>query len=548
MSVGANSSAYPMRILMKSRWVVYPFLIATYPFVMHYAQNCHDIPPGEMLIPIGLVLAGTLICWGIMRLITRDRDWAGLVTLLTVCLFFDLEKAASRLNNSLLYLSTFWVAHEFHVWAWLAMLLETCVFTAVGIAGWRWIKDANRCSAFFNVFAIVLLAFPIHGIVRVRSQIPVEAAHARGALAVLPKTEARPDIYYIILDGFARADVLKQLFDTDLEPFLGRLESRGFVIAREARTNYCQTPLSLSSSLNGAYHKEAENDEAAAMLPDPILFRENAVMESLRPLGYKFVTFATGFDFTEYPFSDVYLTPFAQLSAFHRLLLDSTPIHSLFPPPGMRDSYTLTRERTNYLCEMLPKVAKMNEPTFTFAHILAPHPPFVFGADGEDVSPHDIRYYLTDGSLFRGYYGGENEYVQGYRGQVAYLTKAVERAIEGILANSPEPPIIVLQSDHGSGLHLSVTSAEETDHHERMSILNAFYLPGKKSAGMHQTMTPVNTFRMIFNNYFGAQLPYLAEECYYSSWPAPQRFTRVTDQVGRRPTTSVGLARASGGQ
>ena len=53
----------------------------------------------------------------------------------------------------------------------------------------------------------------------------------------------------------------------------------------------------------------------------------------------------------------------------------------------MEDSYTMTRDRTMYLCDTLPKVAQMAAPTFTFAHILAPHPPFVFGEHGEDVSP-----------------------------------------------------------------------------------------------------------------------------------------------------------------
>jgi hypothetical protein len=317
---------------------------------------------------------------------------------------------------------------------------------------------------------------------------------------------------------------------------LKKLEGQGFVVARESRSNYCQTQLSVSSSLNGRHHTEVVDEMLAETLPAPIMFRENAVMGSLRPLGYKFVTFASGFDFTEDPECDLFLTPYPQINGFHRMVLESTPIHRLFPRGAMEDSYTMTRDRTVFLCETLPKVARMAEPTFTFAHILAPHPPFVFGENGEDVSPHEIRYYLNDGSAFQGYYGDGNAYVLGYRQEVAYLTRAVEKAIEGILANSPEPPIIILQSDHGSGLRLNLGGAEGTDHHERMSILNAFYLPGGKSAGLHQGMTPVNTFRMIFNNYFGTELPFLPEESYYSSWAQPMHFVRVTDEARRALT------------
>ena len=68
-----------------------------------------------------------------------------------------------------------------------------------------------------------------------------------------------------------------------------------------------------------------------------------------------------------------------------------------------------------------------------------------------------------------------------------------------------------------------------------------FTLPGGKTEGLHQEMTPVNSFRMIFNNYFGANLPYLAEESYYSSWPMPMRFVKVTDQARRSSARVHGL-------
>ena len=59
-----------------------------------------------------------------------------------------------------------------------------------------------------------------------------------------------------------------------------------------------------------------------------------------------------------------------------------------------------------------------------------------------------------------------------------FLSKQVEAMIDRILANSPEPPVIILQSDHGSGMCLSTEDLEQTNVRERMSILNAYYLPG----------------------------------------------------------------------
>src|SRR5205823_5251857 len=80
---------------------------------------------------------------------------------------------------------------------------------------------------------------------------------------------------------------------------------------------------------------------------------------------------------------------------FHHMLLSRTPLVQFLPSPGLRDAYTWARERILFLLETVPQIARRAEPTFTFAHVLAPHPPFVFGEDGEDVSPHERSYYLT---------------------------------------------------------------------------------------------------------------------------------------------------------
>ena len=58
-----------------------------------------------------------------------------------------------------------------------------------------------------------------------------------------------PAIYYIILDGYARSEVMRELFDFDNTAFLERLERKGFFVARGSNANYCQTPLSRLSSL-----------------------------------------------------------------------------------------------------------------------------------------------------------------------------------------------------------------------------------------------------------------------------------------------------------
>jgi hypothetical protein len=111
--------------------------------------------------------------------------------------------------------------------------------------------------------------------------------------------------------------------------------------------------------------------------------------------------------------------------------------------------------------------------------------------------------------------------------------------IDRILANSPEPPVIILQSDHGSGMGLSTECHNQTDLRERLSILNAYFLPGVGSEDLYQSISPVNSFRVVLNAYFGAGLELLPDRSYFSTWSDPFKFIDVTNQVRPAPGSST---------
>jgi hypothetical protein len=336
--------------------------------------------------------------------------------------------------------------------------------------------------------------------------------------------------------------VMLDRFGYDNRPFIDWLAGKGFTIARQSTANYCQTPLSLSSSLNAVYLNGLFDPESNDKTPLAHWVGDAAMIRTFRELGYKFATFATGFDETEHPEADYYLSPFGYATGFHRMLIERTPVLWFWPDSGPGDSFARTRERIMFTLHELPGIARWWSPTFTFAHILCPHPPFVFGEKGEDVSERKQQYFLTDGDHFRRYYGTSEDYKKGYRAQAAYLTDQIQQTIDGILANSPEPPIIVLQSDHGSGLGLSISSVDETDLVERMSILNVYYLPDLQTgeAPVYQSITPVNSFRVILNTYFSAGLKLLPDRNYYSTWGEPYRFIDVTERVHRECRDKAG--------
>ena len=48
-----------------------------------------------------------------------------------------------------------------------------------------------------------------------------------------------------------------------------------------------------------------------------------------------------------------------------------------------------------------------------------------------------------------------------------------------------------------------------------MPILDAYYVSDEARADLYPEITPVNSFRVLFNHYFDADYPYLEDLSYY---------------------------------
>ena len=464
-----------------------------------------------------------------------------MATSLVALMFFTFDIVKDALNPSVTSLCSLWVFRTSeHSPAWV--LIPELVLLALAAYAFKVkLRSLGRVTAFLNVFSIVLLTIPLSEVALIKTSSIGRPQYepVPFKVAVLPEQARLPDIYYIILDGYARTDVMKSFFDFDNTPFLDRLEKQGFFIARQSIANYCQTPLSLAASLNSVYLDDLVKGLGTDQTELSDMIGKSNIMATLRPLGYKFVTFATGFDPTDHPEADVYLSPHPFSSGFERMMIDNTPLRWVWPDPRNSNPADRSRERTLHLLERLPAVADDRAPTFTLAHVFCPHPPFVFGENGENVSRKYYRYTITGGDRQLGHFRDPADFARGYHNQAAFITKRIEETIKQVLARSPQPPIIILQSDHGSELKLDMTDIRNTDLKERMSILNAYYFPGQKYEGLYESISPVNSFRVVLNAYFGAKLPLLPDRSFFSTWPEPYQFIDVTETVRTPDEESV---------
>jgi hypothetical protein len=155
------------------------------------------------------------------------------------------------------------------------------------------------------------------------------------------------------------------------------------------------------------------------------------------------------------------------------------------------------RDHTLYVFEKLPDIPRLKQPKFVFAHIICPHAPYVFDRDG-NPTPDEVSRLPSNDVRSRQYYVD----------QVIFINKQVEKLVDALITRSEIPPIIVIQGDHGPGWPGSA------DQPPFFGILNAYYLPSVGTVRLSPLITPVNSFRMILDRYFGTNLGRLVDNSY----------------------------------
>jgi len=331
------------------------------------------------------------------------------------------------------------------------------------------------------------------------------------SLVAVPPTriEELPDIYYIVLDSYAGADALKEVHGFDNSEFIDSLQRKGFFVPSRARSNYLVSKFSLQSSLQMRYLFASERELYR--------FDDNDVLRFVRALGYQYVHLSSGIQMTKRNiYADIEIltdNPLDWLvTDFTLSLLDTTflpPVAGMLGLPVYSAFHSEMAKRFNENMRHLPRIVEIHGPTFTFNHNLPPHPPNIFDRMGN--RPKD-------------------PYGPGYIDQLVYVTKKVEEAVDEILERSSTEPVIIIQGDHGMSTGIGPAYTGETNSYagdanniNRLEldagslILNAYYLPEYCRSGLYPAITPVNTFRLVFNGCLGADFDLLEDETYL--WP-----------------------------
>lgn len=540
---------------MKKPVPFHPICFALFPILYLYSRNLALFPWSDLLRPSFAAVFGTAVIFGITWLIVRNVHRAAAVASLAAIEFFTFDLAYAGARSIVPSWVLPGVGAFFNVWIIGSLVLLV-------LAGWKWRWNGPAVTGFMNVAGAVLVILPsftiVLGLYRIRSQLA--SLNTPATMSGTSRNAAsQPDIYYIILDGYGREDAIQKYFGFSNHPFISALRQRGFYIADQSRSNYCQTELSLASSLNEDFVsnlvKVYSPDEDIARAPLDKLLDRSKVAADLKSRGYEYVAITSGFPGVRPSSSDILISGPPTYSLFESSLLNATPFQT---PAGLGSMYDARRR---HLIAALDNLLYMEprgpRPRFVFAHVLAPHPPFVITADGKSIRPKSMPFGYWDASAFFDVGGTHKAYHDGYLGQLQYVNGRMLGIVDKLLKETPRP-IIIIQGDHGSRQYLDQVSVAKSDVREAFRNLNAYYMPDAMKAKLYPGITPVNSFRVLFDSLYGEKLPLLPDTSYFTAWATPYvpidvtkkvlmplddaRFTTARFDRNKRSRTTAGLS------
>jgi len=506
---------------VKRRFPFHPLLFAVYPVLQLYFYNVSEVRFAEALPALACALALACVATAAAWILLKNLRKAAVLASLFVWLFFAWENTRLALRGERIghfQLDQFWVI--------AGLFLATLVCAALALRRARDLFNLTRilnvAGAFFILSCLVLFSVELSK----RQSLPKAAEPKSPVHRGFAGAGYHPDIYFILLDQYPRSDSLELMCGSDNRPFLDGLRKLGFYVADRSASNYPRTAMTIASMLNMSYLDEkllgpVKKDSSDLGLPARAI-AHNALFDFMHEHGYRTVYLPPEYGAGLPEDVDLRLKSRASLSEFNKTVLQMTPIDPIVRWLGLGYSAAeLHRRHLLFTLESLRKLPRMGvSPFFVYAHLLCPHTPIVWGPNGEKIWSDPLQSE-------REAWKRSPETRRIYAGQVAYLSKLVEETVAEIIAESPEPPVIIVCSDHGTEFEVDWSSAENSNLQERMADLAAFYFPKGGDRMLYPTITNVNFFRVLLDDCFGTKYGLLPDRSFFSTDDKPYRFIPV---------------------
>ena len=478
--------------------ILHPFLFAIHPILFLWSSNIgelsHYTSAADLLLPMVISLIVTLFLLALLWIILRDWKKVALLVSFSLVLFFSYGYIKEFISDSGIFGDA---KNRYMVSIWA---------TTSVLGGLLLLRYGSKLRGLTNplnfvAFVLVVLTFPNFVSHKPISDFPLPEDTTNFAFDSIQQqqVEAQPDIYYITTEGYNSARNLKKFLDYDNSEFVNYLERNGFYVASDSNSNHNWTTASLAASLNMEIYDHITVDDFDGLHPRDGFYRllfDNKVMRLLRARGYRIVYLRERF------------SPKGKLSSrdlyygcekvgrvalhseeFAGALLHFTALQPVLSEFAFLESTKLGLRRCDF--SQLAKSKHLEGPKMVFIHLRGPGKEFLSGTN----------------SLIT------------YRGQLTFTNQGLRQVVDSLLFDRDYSPVIIIQGDHGEGAFFGDPQSHATRDDVipgRMGILNAYHLPRGGNSLLYPSISPVNSFRVIFNYYFGTDYELLDDRSIYS--------------------------------
>lgn len=472
-----------------------PALAAVFPTLFFYANNVYELLLTHLArTALTYILLSAVVYLLFLALFRKGPLKAANATLIFL-VFFNfygtLESLLIRLD---------WFPVRFYTTLPLILLL---VFYSI------WLLNKLKEQTAKGLWNVAVVFFVGLAIINLVTILPAELTKQKTAdqqplqtsQVNLVANKNQPDIYYILLDEFSGFEPMRQYWhNSKVEGFASFLTNNGFEIFEDSHGSSIDSIHQMATRLNYQIYPFTPDQETINQWFNDIA--DNKAMSYLKETGYTIITFNellypypavkpitadVAYNYNDIPATNlgVFFDDFWILVADKTMLKEVSHYYKILG----------SDQHSNFIFFTAKKIGDLDDvssPKFVYTHLMLPHSPFMFDENGNPTPPSTYIDY--------GYYLGN------YNFSIFLVKKMVNEILND--ADPGNPPVIILQSDHGLR-NFAEYQGQLPDYPEeyKTSILYARLIPGYESTHSAQESDPINTFPILFNYLFDANIP-----------------------------------------
>lgn len=485
---------YTLTKKLKEQYILHPYLIIIYFLLHHYISFNEAHRWYEPIVAIIVILAfGFLLKFVVQKFIFDKFNASYIISFITICFLFY-----SDIHQTAYSIFPFYIRHRY-------FLLFVLFFALLFFTYLKYSKRSYQLNLFLNTILIVYLLIDFSSLLLYKFKVTSNLQIATNKDKI--KTDNLPDIYLLLMDGYASNQNLRKYYHFNNNILIDFLKKRNFKIIENSKSNYFYTMLTMSSALNMRYHTKEQRNIQLEMME---LIENNIFSLLLEKHRYQIKNLSI-FHFKD---SDTKygLTIWMNRSSLFFYFFSKTPLFIFYAKIEKGEGFS--RELgVFHTLDSLTKI-KNETPKFVYAHILFPHPPFYLNELGKYDKKVEDRSVSLSGKTelvdddpnnnTMGSSEADSLLKIDYINHIKYTNKKCIEAISTILKYNKRPPIIILMSDHGSRMLTNPASNAEAVK-ERYENMCAIYYPDKDYSKLYDSITPINVMRQVLNKSIGTK-------------------------------------------